>query len=85
MLLHPPSSVVATWPTPNYDNPVTRGPARIMLCAILIPIVCIFVGLRFYTRLVMTKNLGRDDVFIGIATVSSHRRQQENAKQADRF
>ena len=69
-MLHPPLSVIVTWPTSNYDDPVTRGPGRIVLASIFTFLMCFVVVLRFYTRLVLIKNVGRDDGLIAIATVS---------------
>ena len=71
-MLHPPLSVVLAWPIPNYKNPITRGPARVVLAAVLIPLLLIAVLARFYTRLRITRNYGPDDTLIAIGLVCKH-------------
>jgi hypothetical protein len=67
----PPVDVLLSWPTPNYENPVTRGNALVIVNSIFIGFVVITVGLRIYTRLVIKRWFGVDDVFILLALVSS--------------
>jgi len=67
----PPLEVIASWPTPNYDDPVTRGPAPIIFNLVLFPLVCFFMALRMYTRLRISKSFGRDDWLIFAALVCS--------------
>lgn len=64
----PPYSVLASWPTPNYIDPVVRGPANIIIISIFFPLVLLTVGIRIYTRLCLSKSFGVDDWFI-IATL----------------
>jgi hypothetical protein len=59
--------VIATWPMPNYVDPVTRGPALIIMHLILYPLVLCIVGLRTFTRLRISGSFGLDDVFILLA------------------
>jgi hypothetical protein len=66
----PPVEVLLTWPTPNYQDPVTRGPALVIVNVILIALVMLTVAARLYTRLVIKRWFGLDDVFILIALVS---------------
>jgi hypothetical protein len=66
----PPASVLATYPTPNYVNPETRGPGLIVTHSVLFPIASIIVGIRIYTRVRISKNIGLDDLFIILAMVS---------------
>lgn len=61
--------VILSWPTPNYANPVTRGNALLVVNSIFIALVVIFVGLRMYTRLIIKRWFGLDDVFILLALV----------------
>ncbi|KPI37258.1 uncharacterized protein AB675_1566 [Cyphellophora attinorum] len=65
--LHPPYSVIATWPKPNYIDPHTRGPALANLCIALIVIGVLVVTARLYTRLFLTRAAGLDDACIVIA------------------
>jgi hypothetical protein len=67
----PPAEVLLGWPAPNYDHPVTRGPALLILNSVLIGLVTITVGLRLYTRIWIKRWFGIDDVFIILALVSS--------------
>jgi hypothetical protein len=66
----PPVEVLLTWPTPNYQDPVTRGPALVIVNVILIALVMLTVAARLYTRLVIKRWFGLDDVFILVALVS---------------
>jgi hypothetical protein len=49
--------VIETWPMPNYFDPVTRGPALIIMHLILYPIVLGTVGLRTFTGLRISMEL----------------------------
>lgn len=76
----PPVEVLLQWPTPNYTNPVTRGDALLIVNSILITLVIITVGLRLYTRLVIKRWFGLDDVFILLALVSTDKCYHLNDK-----
>jgi hypothetical protein len=65
-----PESVILSWPTPNYIDPVRRGPALVIVNSLLLPIALIVVGLRLYTRLIVCRSAGLDDLFIALALVS---------------
>ncbi|KAK5278708.1 hypothetical protein LTR20_000916 [Exophiala xenobiotica] len=65
--LHPPLSVIATWPKPNYINPETRGPALELVCIIFAAIGIVIVTARIYSRLFITKAPGWDDLLVVIA------------------
>lgn len=67
----PPTSVIQSWPTPNYTNPISHGPANIITQFVLYPLVFGIVGLRIYTRLRLSKSFGTDDILILCALVSS--------------
>lgn len=71
-MLHPPLSVVLTWPIPNYTNPVTRGPGGVVLTAVLVSLLLMAVLARFYTRLRITRSYGPDDTLIAIALACTH-------------
>ncbi len=66
---NPPWSVIASWPRPNYIDPVTRGPGLVIVNVVLLVLMLLVVGLRFYTRMRITKSFGADDIFIGLALV----------------
>ncbi|KAL8779319.1 MAG: hypothetical protein Q9213_006999 [Squamulea squamosa] len=67
--MHPNKEIVATWPKPNYVNPETRGPALTVVNIVFIILVFLFVGLRYYTRIRITKSFGLDDWVIGASLV----------------
>jgi len=68
--MHPTAEKIASWPAPNYVNPITRGSALTVVNIIFIILVCIVVALRYYTRLRITKSFGLDDWVIGASVVS---------------
>ena len=68
-MLIPPLEVIASWPQPNYVDPKTHGPGLLVLDAILLLVVLFVVGLRYYTRLCITRSFGADDILIGLALV----------------
>jgi hypothetical protein len=65
-----PVSVLVSFPAPNYKDPVTRGPTLVILNGILIVVVVAVVALRMWTRIVIKRWVGSDDIFIVIAMVS---------------
>lgn len=67
--MHITLSALSTWPTPNYVNPVTHGPADIVIILLLLALVTIFLCIRFYTRLFITRGFGVDDVLVILAFV----------------
>jgi hypothetical protein len=67
----PPLSIIEKWPKPNYDHPVTRGPALPIVSVICATLALIVVLMRFYTRFVILRAPGLDDLFIFLALVSS--------------
>ena len=64
-----PVSVILSWPKPNYIDPERRGPALLIVNGILLPVAMTVVGLRLYTRLVITRSAGLDDAFAALAAV----------------
>jgi len=66
----PPLEVLLSWPTPNYVDPETRGPALIIVNSFFITLVVLTVCARLYTRLVIKRWFGIDDVFILLALAS---------------
>ncbi|KAH7563537.1 hypothetical protein BM1_00584 [Bipolaris maydis] len=63
----PPLSVILSWPAPNYHDPVTRGPALVIVNSIFIALTFLIVAARLYTRIVIKRWFGVDDVFILLA------------------
>lgn len=66
---HPPPSVIASWPTPNYVDPPTKGKGLFALSLILCIVAIILVGARLYVRGRMQRQLGFDDLFLAIGLV----------------
>jgi hypothetical protein len=61
--------VMASYPTPNYVDPVRRGPALYIFNSMFIFIMLVCVTLRLYTRIFIRKWFGLDDAFILCAVV----------------
>ena len=68
--LNPPPKVVASWPKPNYIDPITHNWAGsiVVLVALAISIV-IFIA-RIWARLVVSKNAGLDDLIMSFAMIA---------------
>lgn len=64
-----PVDILLSWPTPNYVDPVTRGPALYIVNGLFFAITLACVALRLYTRIWIRKYFGLDDLFICIAMV----------------
>jgi hypothetical protein len=45
----PPAEILLSWPSPNYENPKTRGDALLIVNSVLIGLTVITVGLRLCT------------------------------------
>ncbi|KAF7864141.1 uncharacterized protein EAF02_010109 [Botrytis sinoallii] len=67
----PSPEILASWPVPNYDDPITRGCGVLIVTAILLPLVLSLIFIRLYTRLVMSKSFGLDDWLILAAMLPS--------------
>jgi hypothetical protein len=59
--LLPPLSVIIQWPTPNYEDPVTRSKAVLITSVVLGTIMVAVVGARMWARAVIQRNAGLDD------------------------
>lgn len=64
-----PTGVYLSWPTPNYENPQTRGVAGKVVAISLMSITTVVLILRFYSRVWVTKGRGLDDALIFAAFV----------------
>ncbi|KAI1637769.1 hypothetical protein F4809DRAFT_603289 [Biscogniauxia mediterranea] len=65
----PPVGVMLTWPTPNYVDPVTRGPALIIIQLIVCPVALICLALRLWVRMSRLKRCWWDDWLMIAAAV----------------
>jgi hypothetical protein len=66
---YPPESVTASWPTPNYVDPVRRGPTLLIIESVLIGFATFAMAARFYARSREARGVGLDDVLIVIAYI----------------
>ncbi|KAH7126850.1 hypothetical protein B0J11DRAFT_287720 [Dendryphion nanum] len=64
-----PPEVLLSFPTPNYDDPVTRGHALLVVNSIFVALTVVVVCMRMYTRIYLKRWFGVDDVFILLALV----------------
>jgi hypothetical protein len=62
-------AVVATWPIPNYVDPITRGPELYIINSIWLLIATFAVALRLYSRIWIRNWFGLDDIFVLVALV----------------
>lgn len=58
---NPPPSVIASWPTPNYVNPVSRGPALLIVELTIGSIAIVTLLARLYVRIFKVNKSGLDD------------------------
>ncbi|RDW87268.1 hypothetical protein BP5796_02962 [Coleophoma crateriformis] len=63
-MLLPPESVIASWPTPNFVDPVVRGNAVVLMNLIFYPILLTVIVLRSVTRCFISRSFGLDDYLI---------------------
>lgn len=64
----PPLSVVEAWPAAD-PNASSRGQANLIVNLVLFPLALLFLILRIYTRLAISRSFGLDDVLILAAMV----------------
>lgn len=67
----PPPEVLKTWPKPNYIDPVTRGPALMIVELTLLPIAMTVVFLRLWVRISWLKKSWYDDYLMIVAMIFS--------------
>lgn len=65
-----PVSVMQSWPTPNYDDPVTRSQAALIVSIILGTVMLVVVAARLWARVFIQRSFGADDWIIVAALVS---------------
>jgi hypothetical protein len=66
-----PLEVIATWPTPNYVDPATRGSGLMIIELTLLPIAMIVVFLRLWVRISWLKKSWYDDYLMILAMLFS--------------
>ena len=66
---HPPLSVIATWPKPNYIDPETKGKELFVISLILCILAVVFVTARLVVRGRIQRQLGLDDYLLAIGLV----------------
>ncbi len=62
--IHPPLSIIESWPTPNYIDPITRDSSLVVLCTVLGTFSIFFVSARLWVRFVLQHDRGVDDYFM---------------------
>ncbi|PYH87467.1 hypothetical protein BO71DRAFT_306856, partial [Aspergillus ellipticus CBS 707.79] len=67
--LHPPLSVMESWPAPNLVDPESHGPTATIVCAVFGSIALITVGVRLWARCGIQHHGGWDDILVAIALV----------------
>ncbi|KAK2841576.1 hypothetical protein FQN49_006122 [Arthroderma sp. PD_2] len=66
----PPTSVILSWPTPNYVDPTdVHGPLVIILNSIFAALTVFVVIIRIFSRTHISKSFGLDDILIILATI----------------
>jgi len=65
----PPPNVVASWPPPNYVNPVNHGYALLAIELTIMPLAVLSLLARLYVRFVKVRRSGVDDWLMVAATV----------------
>jgi hypothetical protein len=65
----PPPEVMASWPVPNYKDPVTRGPALMIVELTILPVALICVALRLWVRIRWLRKSWWDDWLMVVAAV----------------
>ncbi|KAE8151264.1 hypothetical protein BDV25DRAFT_97957 [Aspergillus avenaceus] len=65
----PPAAVIASWPTPNYVDPPTRGNSVLIVTIVGLAMSFVVTCLRLYTRFKITCSPGIDDILIVIALI----------------
>ncbi|KAH7171481.1 hypothetical protein EDB81DRAFT_198888 [Dactylonectria macrodidyma] len=58
---NPPASVIASWPAANYDDPISRGPALLIVELTIASIAIVTLIARLYVRIFKVNKSGLDD------------------------
>lgn len=67
--LHPPPSVIESWPTPNYVHPQVTDHTLTIMVIVVGAISIIIVSLRMLARFILQRNAGWDDYVMLAALV----------------
>ncbi|KAF2870875.1 hypothetical protein BDV95DRAFT_607990 [Massariosphaeria phaeospora] len=67
----PTPQEMAAWPAPNYVDPETRRPLVLGINIPLLVLMIAFISMRFYSRTVIVRALGKDDWFMLAAAVTA--------------
>lgn len=67
--LFPPSSIILTWPAPNYINPEDRGWTGSIILIVVLALTCATFLARIWARVNVAKNPGLDDLLMSIAMI----------------
>ena len=59
----------AEWPTPNYIDPVKRGPTLTILNGLFFSFMTIALALRLFSKVMIKRSFGLDDTLICLAWV----------------
>ncbi|KAK2765016.1 hypothetical protein FQN54_008715 [Arachnomyces sp. PD_36] len=68
---HPPPSVIASWPEPNYVDPEVRGKELIVFNGVLGIASLLAVAARLFVRVKIQRRLGPDDLFLTLGLIVS--------------
>lgn len=66
---HPPLSVIASWPKPNYVNPESQGKGLIVVSLLFGIVATTLVSLRLVARIWIIRQPGLDDLLIVLGLV----------------
>ncbi|KIW03484.1 uncharacterized protein PV09_05251 [Verruconis gallopava] len=66
-----PLSVIATWPPPNYVDPVRRGPGAVVVTIAFMVLASIAVFSRLFVHAFVVRSVGPGDFFIILAYLST--------------
>ncbi|PWY84998.1 integral membrane protein [Aspergillus heteromorphus CBS 117.55] len=67
--LHPPLSVMESWPAPNTVDPESHGPAATIVCAVFGSIAVVIVAMRLWARCIIQRRGGLDDIIVAVALI----------------
>lgn len=68
--IHPSAAVVASWPKPNYENPISRT-GLVPVLVLFTVLSVLMVSARLVVRGYMQRNMGVDDWLILVGMVCS--------------
>lgn len=71
MQFPPPPEVLATWPTPNYENPVSRGPSLMIIEVITLFLALLALVIRLYVKFGLLRKPRWDDYLMIVAAISA--------------